>query len=83
MKLRRKRTIYQFLLNLVASVFIGICVYGIIIYWGAPKKISPYLSVGLGIVAIICIALIGIIGPRLDRIELQLSDEEASEVEEA
>ncbi|RMG57764.1 MAG: hypothetical protein D6713_09010 [Deltaproteobacteria bacterium] len=83
MKLRRKRMLYQFLLNLVASVFIGICVYGIIVFWGTPKKINPYLSVGLGLIALLCVGLIGIIGPRLDRIDLLLSEEESSEVEEA
>lgn len=72
---KMKRFIIQFFLNLVASVFIGISVYGIIIYWDEPKGVSPVLSVGLGIVALLCIFLIMYLGTTLDKLDSDISEE--------
>jgi len=65
-----KRGLLQFLQHLAASVFIGIAVYGAIIYWGGEtqKKIPAAESLLLGLGAILCIVLVVGIGGLLDRI---------------
>ncbi len=70
---KKKRIIVQFLLNLAASVFIGISVYGIIIYWDQPKSVSPLMSVGLGILALLCVFLIMYLGSTLDKLDTIIS----------
>ena len=70
---KKKRIIVQFLLNLAASVFIGISVYGIIIYWDQPKSVSPLMSVGLGVLALLCVFLIMYLGSTLDKLDTIIS----------
>ncbi len=69
---KNKKRLLQFLFNVAASTFIGICVYGMLIYWGKPNKIAPALSVGLGLLAIVCIALIYFLGTAIDKLEGEL-----------
>ena len=70
MPLKIKRGLLQFLQHLAASVFIGIAVYGAIIYWGGEtqKKIPVTESLLLGLGAILCIIVVVGIGGFLDRI---------------
>ena len=64
-----KRGLIQFIQHLAASVFIGIAVYGAIIYWGGEtqSKIPMALSLLLGIGAVVCIAIVVAIGGLQDR----------------
>jgi len=68
--LNMKKGLLQFLQHLAASVFIGIAVYGAILYWGGEtqKKIPVTESLLLGLGAIICIIVVVAIGGLLDRI---------------
>ena len=70
MSLNMKKGLLQFLQHLAASVFIGIAVYGAILYWGGEtqKKIPVTESLLLGLGAIICIIVVVAIGGLLDRI---------------
>lgn len=72
MTLKRKRFITHFFLNVAASTFIGICVYGIIVYGENPKKISPLLSFGLGCLAVLCVVLIFFLGTALDKLDAEI-----------
>jgi hypothetical protein len=72
----RKRGFVQFFLHLVASVFIGISVYGILVYWDEPKGVTPLMSVGLGFVALVCVFLIVFLGTRLDKLNEEIAEEE-------
>ncbi|NIO17148.1 MAG: hypothetical protein GTN70_09135 [Deltaproteobacteria bacterium] len=72
---KKKRFLVQFLLNLAASVFIGISVYGIIIYWDQPKSVSPLMSVGLGLLALLCVFLIMYLGSTLDKLDAIISQD--------
>lgn len=66
----------QFFLHLAASVFIGISVYGILVYWDEPKGVTPLMSVGLGFVALVCVFLIVFLGTRLDKLNDEIAEEE-------
>jgi 4-hydroxybenzoate polyprenyltransferase len=70
-----RRGILQFIQNLAMSVFIGIAVYGVIIFYGGEvqKKLPPWKSLLLGSAAVVCIAVIVIIGGLIDK---QVSREE-------
>ncbi len=70
---KNKKRLLQFLFNLAASTFIGICVYGMIIYGGKPSKIAPALSVGLGVLAIVCIVMIYLLGTAIDKLEGEIN----------
>jgi hypothetical protein len=72
----RKRGFVQFFLHLAASVFIGISVYGILVYWDEPKGLTPLMSVGLGFVALVCVFLIVFLGTRLDKLNEEIAAEE-------
>ena len=65
-----KRGLLQFIQNLAASVFIGIAVYGAIIYWGGEtqKKISVTDSLLLGLGAVACIVVVVAVGGLQDKI---------------
>lgn len=67
---RLKKHALQFLQNLAASVFIGIAVYGVIIYWGGEtnQKIPVTQSLLLGCLAVICIGVIVFTGGVQDKI---------------
>ena len=71
-----KRGFVQFFLHLAASVFIGISVYGILVYWDEPKGLTPLMSVGLGLVALVCVFLIVFLGTRLDKLNEEIAAEE-------
>jgi hypothetical protein len=76
---KRKRLLLQLLFNVVASTFVGICVYGMIIYWDVPKKIDPILSVGLGFIAVLCVGLIYVLGTAIDKVEGEIYREKKGE----
>jgi hypothetical protein len=63
-----KRGLLQFVQHLAASVFIGIAVYGAIIYWGGEtqKKIPATESLLLGLGAVICIIVVVAVGGLMD-----------------
>lgn len=77
-----KRGLLQFMQHLAASVFIGIAVYGAIIYWGGEtqKKIPVSESLLLGLGAVICIAVVVGIGGIQDK--MALSDEARDKAEQ-
>jgi hypothetical protein len=68
-----KRVFVQFFLHLTASVFIGISVYGIIVYWDEARNVSPLFSVVLGLVALCCVFLIMYLGTTLDKLDSEIS----------
>ncbi len=65
-----KRHIYQFIQYLAASVFIGLSVYGLIIFMGGEihTRLPFWTSLLLGLGAIVCIVIVVIMGGILDRI---------------
>jgi len=62
--------IYQFIQTLAAATFIGISVYGIIIYMGGKvnEEIPAATSLLLGLGAVTCTVIIVVMGGVLDRI---------------
>ena len=77
-----KRSLLQFIQHLAASVFIGIAVYGAIIYYGGEtqKRIPFTKSLLLGLGAVICIIVVVGVGGLQDRIAA--SDEQKKEPEQ-
>jgi uncharacterized membrane protein len=67
---RVKRGLLQIAWSLAASVFIGISVYGAIMYWGGEtsQKIPAGQSLLLGLLAVICVGVIVYVGGLQDRI---------------
>lgn len=65
-----KKGFLEFIQILAFSIFIGIAVYGAIIYWGGEtqEKIPVASSLLLGLGAVICVLVIVIIGGVLDKI---------------
>ncbi|MCJ7500625.1 hypothetical protein MUP29_10240 [bacterium] len=65
-----KRRLLQFVQHLAASVFIGISVYGVIIYYGGEiqKRIPATESLLLGLAAVVCIVVVVVVGGMDDRI---------------
>jgi len=65
-----KKGFLEFIQVLAFSIFIGISVYGAVIYWGGEiqEKIPAASSLLLGLAAVICILVIVIIGGVLDNI---------------
>jgi formate hydrogenlyase subunit 3/multisubunit Na+/H+ antiporter MnhD subunit len=59
-----------FVQNLAASVFIGVSVFGAIMYWGGEtnQKVSVGQSLLLGLLAVICVGVFVYIGGLQDRI---------------
>ena len=76
-----KKGLLEFLQILAFSAFVGIAIYGAIIYWGGEiqKKIPDSSSLFLGLGAVICIVVIVVIGGVLDRIAVD--DEAANDPE--
>lgn len=64
-----KRLILQILQNLAFSVFVGIAVYGIIIYYGGEmhKPIPAKVSLLLGFTAVLCVFVIVLVGGLIDK----------------
>lgn len=64
-----KRRFLQFIQHLAASVFIGISVYGVIIYYGGEiqKRIPVTESLLLGLAAVVCIVVVVVVGGMDDR----------------
>ena len=64
-----KRRLLQFVQHLAASIFIGISVYGVIIYYGGEmeKKIPVTESLLLGLGAVVCIVVVVVLGGIDDR----------------
>lgn len=71
-----KKHLYQFIQHLAASVFIGIAVYGVIIYMGGEinQRIPARTSLLLGVGAVVCIFIIVGMGGILDRIMAEEAD---------
>ena len=65
-----KRGLLVFVQNLAASVFIGISVYGVVIYWGGEieQKLPAWQSLLLGFGAVVCVGVIVYVGGLQDRI---------------
>ena len=65
-----KKVLLEFVHMLAASVFVGISVYGIFIYWGGEtrEKIPVSNSLLLGLGAVICVVIFVTVGGLLDRI---------------
>ena len=59
-----------FIQNLAAAVFIGISVYGVVIYWGGETelKLPAGQSLLLGFAAVVCVGVIVYVGGLQDRI---------------
>jgi amino acid transporter len=64
-----KRLILQVLQNLAFGVFVGIAVYGIVIYYGGEvqKRIPAKTSLLLGITAVLCVVVIVFVGGLIDK----------------
>ena len=64
-----KRGVLQFIQNLAASVFIGIAVYGLIIFFGGEmqRRVPAWKSLILGFTAVVCIAVIVVVGGLIDK----------------
>jgi hypothetical protein len=64
-----KRWFLKFVQHLAASVFIGISVYGVIIYYGGEirEKIPMTDSLLLGLGAVVCIVVFVVLGGIDDR----------------
>ncbi|UCF31593.1 MAG: hypothetical protein JSV26_04050 [bacterium] len=73
-----KRHLYQFIQHLAVSIFIGIAVYGIIIYMGGEvnKKIPVGTSLLLGLAAVICVVVFVTTGGVLDRMMAKGAEKE-------
>lgn len=65
-----KKAIYQLIQMFAASTFIGISVYGIMIFWGGiiNVEIPAAISLLLGLGAVVCVVIIVVMGDVLDRI---------------
>lgn len=68
----------QFIQHLAASIFIGISVYGAIIYYGGEirKKIPVKESLLLGLGAVICVIVVVLIGGLQDKLAASQEDME-------
>jgi len=79
-----KRGILQFIQHLAASVFIGIAVYGAIIYYGGEiqKRIPVSESLLLGLGAVVCVIIVVVVGGVLDKIAGSLEDKSESRPDE-
>ena len=75
-----KKSILQLIQHLAASIFIGIAVYGAIIYYGGEiqKKIPVKESLLLGLGAVICVIVVVVVGGLQDRHETSLEEENRS-----
>lgn len=64
-----KKGLIQIIHHLAISVFVGISIYGVILYWGGEtqEKISHTKSLLLGTGAIVCILVVVAVGGLLDR----------------
>ena len=78
---RGKRGLLVFVQNLAASVFIGVSVYGVVIYWGGEtdQKLPAGKSLLLGLLAVICVGVFVHIGGLQDRIAHQDDQQDANE----
>jgi hypothetical protein len=78
---RVKRGLIVFAQNLAASVFIGVSVYGVIIYWGGEtsQKMPAGQSLLLGLLAVICVGVIVYLGGLQDRIAYRDDQQDANE----
>jgi hypothetical protein len=73
-----KRKLYQFIQHLAASTFIGLSVYGLIIFMGGEvnKHLPFWTSLSLGLGAVVCIAVVVYMGGILDRMAVEQAAEE-------
>ena len=78
-----KKGFLEFIQILAFSIFIGIAVYGAIIYWGGEtqEKIPVASSLLLGLGAVICIIIIVIIGGVLDNMSIVEDARKQSEID--
>ncbi len=77
-----KKNVYQLIQHLAASIFIGIAVFGVIIYKGGKvsNKIPVRTSLLLGLVSVVCVIVFVYMGSVMDRIMAEEGgDEEKSQ----
>ena len=79
-----KKGLLQLLQTLAASIFVGISVYGALIYWGgeAQKRLPFKQSLFLGLGAVVCIIVVVMVGGLQDRIAASEERESKSEWED-
>ena len=77
-----RRGVLQFIQNLAASVFIGIAVYGLIIFFGGEmqRRIPAWKSLFLGLTAVVCIAVVVVVGGLIDKQASRNENKEGQEV---
>ncbi len=73
-----KKNFYQLLQHLAAAVFIGLSVYGFIIFMGSEvNNVLPFwTSISLGLLAIVCCAVVVFMGGIIDRLAAEQAAEE-------
>lgn len=77
-----KKSIYQFIQHLAASVFIGLSVYGFIIFMGGEvnKHIPFWTSLMLGFAAVLCVVVVVFMGGVIDKMTVeQIAQEDLQE----
>ncbi len=73
-----KKNIYQFIQHLAASAFIGLSVYGFIIFMGGEvnERLPFWTSISLGMGAIVCGGVVVYMGGIIDRMTAEQAAEE-------
>jgi len=73
-----KRSFYQFIQHLAASVFIGLSAYGIIIFMGGEVnvRLPLWTSLSLGLIGIVCCVVVVFMGGIIDRMAAEHATEE-------
>ncbi len=72
-----KRRVLEFIQMLAMSIFIGIAVYGVVIYWGGEvsQKLPPLKSFLLGMSSVVCVVVFVYLGGVLDKMAAASVDE--------
>ncbi len=72
-----KKRVLEFIQMLAVSIFVGVALYGVLIYWGGEvsEKLPPLTSVLLGISAVVCVVVIVYLGGVLDKMAAAAIDE--------
>ncbi len=73
-----KKSFYQFIQHLAASVFTGVSAYGIIIFMGGKVnvRLPLWTSLSLGLIAIVCCVVVVFMGGIVDRMAAERATEE-------
>ena len=72
-----KKRVLEFIQMLAVSIFVGVALYGVLIYWGGEvsEKLPPLISVLLGFSAVVCVVVIVYLGGVLDKMAAAAIDE--------